>query len=205
MEQPTTLQPDAEEANVSVPAPEVEEDTRPKGGIPSESMRMLENIISIHVGGNIFLLGKKEVLFTVEDVGIILGLPSFGHPIRHYGSFKKKSRLHEQFEVWFLEHTRVRQPINWKAYPRLFTWGTFVGKTSSFPIASLTGQQVIKNLTVERNECETIYKGNQTVPEDTSTVPPAAASLSLLQEIAASIKSQKVKFDQLSTHLNEAN
>ncbi|MQL79065.1 hypothetical protein Taro_011514 [Colocasia esculenta] len=81
-------------------------------------------------------------------------------------------------EVWFLEHTRVRQPINRMAYPRLFRWGTFAGKTSPFPIASLTGQQVIKNLTVERNEMETIYKGNQTVPEDTSMVPPAVASLS---------------------------
>ncbi|MQL72356.1 hypothetical protein Taro_004693 [Colocasia esculenta] len=104
--------------------------------------------------------------------------------------------------VWFLEHTRVRQPINGMAYPRLFMWGTFTGKTSPFPIASLTGQQVIKNLTVERNEMETIYKGNQTVPEDTSTVPPAA-SLSHLQEIAASIKSQEVKFDQLNTQRND--
>ncbi|MQM16395.1 hypothetical protein Taro_049356 [Colocasia esculenta] len=104
--------------------------------------------------------------------------------------------------VWFLEHTRVRQPINRMAYPRLFRWGTFAGKTSPFPIASLTGQQVIKNLTVERNEMETIYKGNQTVPEDTSMVPPTA-SLSLLQEIAASIKSQEVKFDQLNTQLND--
>ncbi|MQL68099.1 hypothetical protein Taro_000411 [Colocasia esculenta] len=184
------------------------------------SMRMLEDIISTHVGGNIFLLGKKEVLFTVEDVGIILGLPSFGHPVRHYGSTKKKSRLYERFGmatnfdrkkvhsliqqlVWFLEHTRVRKPINRMAYPRLFRWGTFPCKTSPFPIASLTGQQVIKNLTVERNEMKTIYKGNQTIPEDTSTVPPAAASLSLLQEIAASIKSQELKFDQLSTHLND--
>ncbi|MQL73384.1 hypothetical protein Taro_005730, partial [Colocasia esculenta] len=155
------------------------------------NMRKLEDIISTHVGGNIFLLGKKEVIFTVEDVGIILGLPSFGHPVRHYGNSKKKSRLHERFgvatnfdrkkvhsliqqlmlsclddiqrireynwaavvqKVWFLEHTRVRQPINWMAYPRLFRWGTFAGKTSPFPIASLTGQQVIKNLTVERNE-----------------------------------------------------
>ncbi|MQL89011.1 hypothetical protein Taro_021582 [Colocasia esculenta] len=101
-----------------------------------------------------------------------------------------------------LAHTRVRQPINRMAYPRLFRWGTFAGKTSPFPIASLTGQQVIKNLTVERNEMETIYKGNQTVSEDTSTVPPTA-SLSLLQEIAASIKSQEVKFDQLNTQLND--
>ncbi|MQM18974.1 hypothetical protein Taro_051974 [Colocasia esculenta] len=323
VEQPTTLQPDAEEENVSVPAPEVEEDTGPRGasrvrGNPpvmkarssieiyikdrdymafrechkilmrstpfsfyvgntfgcAFSIRMLEDIISTHVGGNIFLLGKKEVLFTVEDVGIILGLPNFGHPVRHYGSTKKKSRLHERFgmatnfdrkkvhsliqqlvklddeanvedtvrmwivlllctflaprsahscpqqmlsclddiqrireynwaaavqEVWFLEHTRVRQPINRMAYPRLFRWGTFAGKTSPFPITSLTGQQ----LTVERNEMETIYKGNQTVLEDTSRVPPAAASLSLLQEIAASIKSQELKFDQLSTHLND--
>ncbi|MQM02358.1 hypothetical protein Taro_035130 [Colocasia esculenta] len=284
VEQPTTLQPDVEEANVSMPAPEVEEDTGPRGasrvrGNPlvikacssikiyiknrdhmvfrechkmlmrstpfsfyvdntsgcAFSMRMLEDIISTHVGGNIFLLGKKEVLFTVEDVGIILGLPSFGHPIRHYGSSKKKSRLHERFwvatnfdrkkvhsliqklvksddeanvedtirlwivlllciflaprsahscpqqmlsclddiqrireynwaaavqKVWFLEHTKVRQPINRMAYPRLFRWGTFAGKTSPFPIASLTGQHVIKNLMVERNEWETIYKGN---------------------------------------------
>ncbi|MQL86211.1 hypothetical protein Taro_018742, partial [Colocasia esculenta] len=106
-------------------------------------------------------------------------------------------------EVWFLEHTRVRQPINRMAYPRLFRWGTFSDKTSPFPIASLIGQQVIKNLTIERNEWETIYKGNQIVLEDTSTVPPTAASLSLLQEITASIKSQEVKFDQLSTHLND--
>ncbi|MQL93451.1 hypothetical protein Taro_026096 [Colocasia esculenta] len=228
---------------------------------------MLEDIISTHVGGNIFLLGKKEVLFTVEDVGIILGLPSFRHPVRHYGSSKKKSRLHERFGVttnfdrkkmhsliqklvnsddevdvedivrlctflamrsahscpqqmlsclddiqrmreynWATavqKHTRVRQPINQMAYPRLFRWGTFAGKTSPFPIASLTGQQVIKNLTVERKEWETIYKGNQTVPEDTSMVPPAAASLSLLQEIAASLKSQEVKIEQLSTNLND--
>ncbi|MQM06319.1 hypothetical protein Taro_039137 [Colocasia esculenta] len=269
VKQPTTLQPDAEEVNVSVPAPEVEEDIGPRGasrvrGNPSVikarssmeihikdrdhmafgechkmlmrstpfsfymdntsgcafSMRMLEDIISTHVGGNIFLLGKKEVLFTVEDVSIILGLPSFGHLVRHYGSSKKKSRLHKRFGVatnfdrkkvhsliqqlvWFLEHTKVRQPINWMAYPRLFRWGTFAGKTSPFPIASLTDQQVIKKLMVERNEWETIYKGNQTVPEDTSTVPPAAASLSLLQEISASIKSHEVKFDQLSTHLND--
>ncbi|MQM17109.1 hypothetical protein Taro_050078 [Colocasia esculenta] len=114
------------------------------------SMRMLEDIISTYIGGNIFLLGKKEVLFTVEDVGIILGLPSFGHPVCHYDSSKKKSRLHERFgvatnfdrkKVWFLEHTRVRQPINRMAYPRLFRWGTFADKTSPFPIASLTGQQ----------------------------------------------------------------
>ncbi|MQL91583.1 hypothetical protein Taro_024198 [Colocasia esculenta] len=279
---------------------------------------MLEDIISTHVGGNIFLLGKKEVLFSVEDVGIILGLPSCGHLVRHYGSMKKKSRLHEQFgmatnfdrtkvhsliqelvksddeadvedtvrlwivlllctflaprsthscpqqmlsclddiqrireynwaaavqevtlhnidnlvtfvndqrsgatcpakrrsgnqshahyfmygcaaalAVWFLEHTKVRQPINRMAYPRLFRWGTFDGKTSPFPIASLTSQQVIKNLTVERNEMETA-----SLPEDTSTVRPAA-SLSLLHEIAASIKSQELKFDQLNTDLND--
>ncbi|MQM08474.1 hypothetical protein Taro_041330 [Colocasia esculenta] len=197
-EQPTTLQPDAEEENVSVAEPEVQEDTRRRGasrvrGNPpimkarsslaiymkdrdhmafrechkilmrstpfsvyvdntsscAFSIRMLEDIISTHVGGNIFLLGKKEVLFSVEDVGIILGLPSCGHPVRHYGSTKKKSRLHEWFgmatnfdrtKVWFLEHTRVRQPINRMAYPRLFRWGTFAGKTSPFPIASLTGQ-----------------------------------------------------------------
>ncbi|MQL94805.1 hypothetical protein Taro_027466 [Colocasia esculenta] len=66
-----------------------------------------------------------------------------------------------------------------------------------FPIASLTGQQVIKNLTVERNEIETA-----SLPEDTSTVRPAA-SLTLLHEIAASIKSQELKFDQLNTHLND--
>ncbi|MQM03023.1 hypothetical protein Taro_035800 [Colocasia esculenta] len=176
------------------------------------SMRMLEDITSTHVGGNIFLLGKNEVLFTVEDVGIILGLPSFEHPvchygnskkkstICHYGNSKKKSKLHERFGVainfdqkkvhsliqqlvksddeadvedtvrlwivlllctnfllrdqhilvhmWFLEHARVRQPINRMAYPRLFRWGTFADKTSPFPIASLTGQQVIKKLTV---------------------------------------------------------
>ncbi|MQM15532.1 hypothetical protein Taro_048477 [Colocasia esculenta] len=75
------------------------------------------------------------------------------------------------------------------AYPRLFRWGTFAGKTSPFPITSLTGQQVIKNLTVERNEMETA-----SLPEDTSTIR-SAASLSLLHEIAASIKSQELKFD----------
>ncbi|MQM20381.1 hypothetical protein Taro_053399, partial [Colocasia esculenta] len=140
-------------------------------------MRMLEDIISTHVGGNIFLLGKKEVLFTVEDVDIILEFPSFGHLVRHYGSSKKKSRLHERF-----------------------------GVATNFDrkkVHSLIQQLVIKNLTIKRNEWETIYKESQTVPEDTSTVPPAAASLSLLQEIAASIKSQEVKFDQLSTHLND--
>ncbi|MQM08528.1 hypothetical protein Taro_041389 [Colocasia esculenta] len=205
---------------------------------------MLKDIISTHVSGNIFLLGKKEILFTVEDVGIILGFPNFRHPVRHYGSTKKKSRLYERFgmatnfdrkkvhsliqqlvksddeadvedtvrlwivlllctflaprsvhscpqqmlsclddiqrireyncaavvqEVWFLEHTRVRQPINRMTYPRFFRWGTFPDETSPFPIASLTGQLVIKNLTVERNEMETIYEGNQIVPKDTST------------------------------------
>ncbi|MQM15499.1 hypothetical protein Taro_048437 [Colocasia esculenta] len=275
VEQPTAfpLPPDTEEANVSVPASGAEEDTGPRG-----TSRVREDIISTHVGGNIFLLGKKEVLFTIEDVGIILGLPSFGHPVCHYGSSKKKSRLHELFgvatnfdrkkvhsliqqlvnsdeeadvedtvrlwivlllctflcprsghscpqqilsylddiqrireynwvaavqEVWFLEHTRVRQPINRMAYPRLFRWGTFAGKTSPFPIASLTGQQIIKNLTVERNEWETIYEGNQTIPEDTSTVPLAATSFSILQEITASIKSQEVKVDQLTTNIND--
>ncbi|MQL83687.1 hypothetical protein Taro_016179 [Colocasia esculenta] len=213
------LPPNAKEANLSVPAPEVEEDTGPRNppvikasssmeiyvkdrdhmafrechkmlmkSTPFSfyvdntsscafSMRMLENIISTHVCGNIFLLGKKEVLFTVEDVGIILGLPSFGHPVRHYGSSKKKFRLHERF-----------------------------GVATNFDrkkVHSLIQQLVIKNLTIERNEWKTIYKGNQTVSEETSTVPPAAASLSLLQEIAASIKSQEVKFDQLSTHLND--
>ncbi|MQL96117.1 hypothetical protein Taro_028792 [Colocasia esculenta] len=148
------------------------------------------------------MLGKKEVLFIVEDVGIILGLPSFGHPVCHYGSLKKKSKLHERFGVAtnfdqkkFLEHTRVRQSINRMAYPRLFKWGLFGDKSLPFPIGSLTGQQVIKNLTVERNEWETIYEGNRTVQEDTSTVSPAAASFSLLQEIAASIKSQEDKVD----------
>ncbi|MQL72091.1 hypothetical protein Taro_004416, partial [Colocasia esculenta] len=251
-------------------------------------------------------------------VGIILGLPSCGHPVRHYGSTKKKSKLHERFgmatnfdrkkvhsliqkivksddeadvedtvrlcivlllctflaprsahscppqmlsclddiqrireynwatavqevtlhnfenlvtfvnnqrsgatcpakrrswnqsqahyfiygcaaslAVWFLEHTRVRQPINRTAYPHLFRRGTIAGKTSTFPTASLTGQQVIKNLTVERNEIETA-----SLPEDTSTVRPAA-SLTLLHKIAASIKSQELKFDQLNTHLND--
>ncbi|MQL78032.1 hypothetical protein Taro_010441, partial [Colocasia esculenta] len=246
-------------------------------------------------------------------VGIILGLPSCGHPVRHYGSTKKKSRLHERFgmttnfdqtkvhsliqelvksddeadvedtvRLWIvlllctflalrsahscpqkmlsclddiqrireynwaaavqevtlhnidnlvtfvnnqrsgatcpakrrsgnqsqahyfmygcaatLTHTRGRQPINRMAYPRLFRWGTFARKTSPFPIASLTGQQVIKNLTVERNEMETA-----SLPVDTSTIRPAA-SLSLLHEIAASIKSQELKFDQLNTHLND--
>ncbi|MQL78551.1 hypothetical protein Taro_010965, partial [Colocasia esculenta] len=96
-----------------------------------------------------------------------------------------------------LAHTRVRQPINRMAYPRLFKWGTFAGKTSPFPIASLTGQQVIKKLTVERNEMETA-----SLPEDTSTIRPVA-SLSLLHEIAALIKSQELKFDQLNTHLND--
>ncbi|MQM21478.1 hypothetical protein Taro_054519 [Colocasia esculenta] len=47
-----------------------------------------------------------------------------------------------------------------------------------------------------------LMTNNQTVPEDTSTVPPAV-SLSLLQEIVASIKSQEVKFDQLNTQLND--
>ncbi|MQM20421.1 hypothetical protein Taro_053439 [Colocasia esculenta] len=89
----------------------------------------------------------------------------------------------------------VRQPINRVAYPCLLSWGPFGGKSLPFPIASLTGQQVIKNLTVERNEWETIYEGNQTVQEDTSTVPPAAATFCLLQEIAASIKSQEDKVD----------
>ncbi|MQM19242.1 hypothetical protein Taro_052243 [Colocasia esculenta] len=279
--QPTTLHPDADLQNPSVPAPEVQEDNKgPRGasqvrGNPpimkarssmdiymkdrdqmafrechkilmritsfssyvdttsgcSFSMRMLEDIINTHVGGNIFLLGKKEVLFTVEDVGIILGLPSCGHHIRHYGSTKKKSKLHERFGmatnfdrkkvhsliqeivksddeadiedtirlwiVWFFEHTRVRQPINRTTYPRLFRWGTIAGKTSTFPTASLTDQQVIKNLMVERNEIETA-----SLPEDTSTVRPAT-SLTLLHEIAASIKSQELKFDQLNTHLND--
>ncbi|MQL97959.1 hypothetical protein Taro_030658 [Colocasia esculenta] len=172
VEQPTTLQPDAQEENVSVAAPEVQEDTGRRGasrvrGNPlvmkarslmeiyikdrdhmafrechkilmrntpfsfyvdntsgcAFCIRMLEDIISTHVGGNIFLLGKKEVLFTVQDVGIILGLPNCGHLVRHYGSTKKKSRLHERLGmttnfdrekvhslfqelVWFLEHTR---------------------------------------------------------------------------------------------------
>ncbi|MQL74509.1 hypothetical protein Taro_006876 [Colocasia esculenta] len=99
--------------------------------------------------------------------------------------------------VWFLEHTRVRQPMNRTAYPRLFRWGTIAMKTSTFPTASLTGQQVIKNLTVERDEMD-----NASLPEDTSTVRPAS-SLTLLHEIAASIKSQELIFDQFNTHLND--
>ncbi|MQL69706.1 hypothetical protein Taro_001999, partial [Colocasia esculenta] len=231
------------------------------------------DIISTHAGGNIFMLGKEEVLFTVEDVGIILGLPSFGHHVRHYGSLKKKSMLHDRFGVatnfdgkkvhsliqqlvnsyneadvedtvrlWIVlllctflcprsahscpqqmlsflddiqrirefnwvaavqEHTRVRQPINWMAYPRLFRWGPFCDKSLPFPIGSLTGQQVMENLTVERNEWQTIYEGNQIVQDDTSMVLPAATSFSLLQEIVASIKSQEDKVDQLTTSLND--
>ncbi|MQM11687.1 hypothetical protein Taro_044596 [Colocasia esculenta] len=249
---------------------------------------MLEDIISTHAGGNIFLLCKKEVLFTVEDVGIILGLLNCGHPVRHYGSTKKKSRLYERFgmatnfdrkkvhsliqelvklddevdvedtvRLWIVllvctflaprsahscpqqmlscldDIQRIRE-YNWAAAVQEVTLHNFdnlvtfvknqrsgatcpakrrsgkesqahyfmYGCAASLAVWFLEHTRVTKNLTVERNEMETIYKGNQTVPEDTSTVPPAT-SLSLLQEIAASMKSQEVKFDQLNTQLND--
>ncbi|MQL99158.1 hypothetical protein Taro_031881 [Colocasia esculenta] len=198
-------------------------------------MRMLEDIISTYVGGNIFLLGKKEVLFTVEDVGIILGMPSFGHPVRHYGSSKKKSRLHKRFGVATnfdrkKVHSLIQQLVNldeeadvedtirlWIVLllctflcPRsvhscpqqMLSYLDDIQRIREYNWAAAV-QEAIKNLTVERNEWETIYEGNQIVPEDTSTVPPVAASFSLLQEIAASIKCQEVKFDQLTTHLND--
>ncbi|MQM05810.1 hypothetical protein Taro_038630 [Colocasia esculenta] len=45
--------------------------------------------------------------------------------------------------VWFLEHTRLRQPIDREAIPRLFRWGSVLDKKLSFSIDSLQGQQVI--------------------------------------------------------------
>lgn len=60
---------------------------------------LLEEIISSHIGDNCFKLGPKEVLFSVDDVGIILGLPSSGLRVHHYGSRTKKSRLHDRFGV----------------------------------------------------------------------------------------------------------
>ncbi|MQM14859.1 hypothetical protein Taro_047793 [Colocasia esculenta] len=117
-------------------------------------MTLIEEIAHTYKGASNFQVGEKTLTFTVEDVALILGLPSCGLRVPHYSSPIKLSKLHHRFgakltfdrKVWFLEHTRLRQPIDREAIPHLFRWGSVLDKKLSLSIDSLQGQQAMSKL-----------------------------------------------------------
>ncbi|MQL84009.1 hypothetical protein Taro_016514 [Colocasia esculenta] len=60
-------------------------------------MTLIEEIAQSYKGASNFQLGDKTLTFTVEDVALILGLPSCGSSVPHYSSPIKLSKLHHRF------------------------------------------------------------------------------------------------------------
>ncbi|MQL92633.1 hypothetical protein Taro_025263, partial [Colocasia esculenta] len=92
--------------------------------------------------------------------------------------------------VWFLEHTRLRQPIDREAIPRLFRWGSVLDKKLSFSIDSLQGQQIIKYLKLATKEKTTITCVSQEkmhVQTEGVAAPPHLALMALIQGLGDEI------------------
>ncbi|MQM12984.1 hypothetical protein Taro_045904 [Colocasia esculenta] len=77
--------------------------------------------------------------------------------------------------VWFLEHTRLRQPIDREAIPHLFRWGSILDKKLSFSIDSLQGQRIIKHLklaTIEKKAITGVRQEKIHVQTEGVAAPP---------------------------------
>ncbi|MQM19531.1 hypothetical protein Taro_052536 [Colocasia esculenta] len=93
--------------------------------------------------------------------------------------------------VWFLEHTRLRQPIDREVIPRLFRWGSVLDKKLSFSIDSLQGQSIIKYLKLATKEKTTITGVSQEkmhVQTEGVAAPPHPALMGLLQGLGDEIR-----------------
>ncbi|MQM17780.1 hypothetical protein Taro_050758, partial [Colocasia esculenta] len=101
--------------------------------------------------------------------------------------------------VWFLEHTRLRQPIDREAIPRLFRWGSVLDKKLSFSIDSLQGQQIIKHLKLASKEKTTITCVSQEkmhVETEGVAAPPHPALMALLQGLGNEIRLLPERLEQ---------
>ncbi|MQL91410.1 hypothetical protein Taro_024024 [Colocasia esculenta] len=110
------------------------------------------------------------------------------------------------FQVWFLEHTRLRQSIDREAIPRLFRWGSVLDKKQSFSIDSLQGQQIIKHLKLATKKKTVITCVSQEkihVQTEGVTAPPHPALMGLLQGLRDEIRLLPERLQQ-STSSNEA-
>ncbi|MQM14998.1 hypothetical protein Taro_047933, partial [Colocasia esculenta] len=102
-------------------------------------------------------------------------------------------------QVWFLEHTRLRQPIDREAIPRLFRWGSVLDKKLSFSIDSLQGQQIIKHLKLASKEKTAITCVSQKklhVETEGVAAPPHPALMTLLQGLGNEIRLLPERLEQ---------
>ncbi|MQM13827.1 hypothetical protein Taro_046756 [Colocasia esculenta] len=93
--------------------------------------------------------------------------------------------------VWFLEHTRLRQPIDREVIPRLFRWGSVLDKKLSFFINSLQGQQIIKHLklaTKEKTAITGVSQEKMHVQTEGVAAPPHPTLMGLLQGLGDEIR-----------------
>ncbi|MQM03081.1 hypothetical protein Taro_035855 [Colocasia esculenta] len=93
--------------------------------------------------------------------------------------------------LWYLEHTRLRQPIDREAIPRLFRWGSVLDKKLSFSVHSLQGQQVIKHLKLVKIEKKAIIGVSQEMSHVQTkgvAAPPHSALIGLLQGLGDKIR-----------------
>ncbi|MQL82536.1 hypothetical protein Taro_015016 [Colocasia esculenta] len=93
--------------------------------------------------------------------------------------------------VWFLEHTRLRHPIDREVIPRLFRWGSVLDKKLSFFVDSLQGQQIIKHLklaTIEKKAITGVRQEKIHVQTEGVAAPPYPALMGLLQGLGDEIR-----------------
>ncbi|MQM23418.1 hypothetical protein Taro_056482, partial [Colocasia esculenta] len=108
--------------------------------------------------------------------------------------------------VWFLEHTRLRQPIDREAIPRLFRWGSILDKKLSLSIDSLQGQQIIKRLKVgtkEKTITTCVSQEKMHLQTEGVAAPPHLEIMALLQGIGDEIKLLPERLQQAKSS-NEA-
>ncbi|MQL84742.1 hypothetical protein Taro_017249 [Colocasia esculenta] len=101
--------------------------------------------------------------------------------------------------VWFLEHTRLRQPIDREAIPRLFRWGSVLDKKLSFSIDSLQGQQIIKHLKLaskEKTAITCVSQEKMHVETEGVAAPPHPALMALLQGLGNEIRLLPERLEQ---------
>ncbi|MQL90898.1 hypothetical protein Taro_023514 [Colocasia esculenta] len=104
--------------------------------------------------------------------------------------FGNMTQCHDA-KVWFLEHTRLRQPIDREAIPRLFRWGSVLDKKLSFSIDSLQGQQIIKHLKLaskEKTAITCVSQEKMHVETEGVAAPPHPALMALLQGLGDEIR-----------------
>ncbi|MQL90625.1 hypothetical protein Taro_023219 [Colocasia esculenta] len=87
--------------------------------------------------------------------------------------------------VWFLEHTRLRQPIDREAIPRPFRWGSILDKKLSCSIDSLQGQQLA---TKEKITITGVSQEKMHVQTEGVATPPHPALMGLLQGLGDEIR-----------------